>query len=242
MYHQLNEGLRSLDLTGTIDDLFEIDTYRSKMGEDEDVCVLSLTAKDRYPARDLMDFVEKAYHFILDADVSSGEDKNGNYHVFIEIPRTPQIAENIKELSYGIKKLTGIDDFKFKYHKKDAVYDLTENNLKTLIPETSYRYKEFMSEVKTEHLKNFFNKTLMDDLDYQDDIITIFKPFDQQIKLRLVTDEENVIVEGGPSVDENSTAEIFWLTKVLGDYNISKFGDKFLFSNRDRQMLLQRID
>ena len=82
----------------------------------------------------------------------------------------------------------------------------------------------------------------MDDLDYQDDIITIFKPFDQQIKLRLVTDEENVIVEGGPSVDENSTAEIFWLTKVLGDYNISKFGDKFLFSNRDRQMLLQRID
>lgn len=242
MYSQLNEGLRSLDLTGTIDDLFEIDTFRSKMGDDEDICVLSLTARDRFPARDLMDFVEKSYHFILDADVSSGEDKNGNYHVFIEIPRTPRLAENIKELSYGIKKLTGIDDFKFKYHKKDQVYDLTENNLKDLIPETAYRYKEFMSEIRTESIRKFFNKTLMDDLKLQDDIITISKPFDQQIKLKLVNEGDTVIVEGAPAMDEASTAEIFWLTKVLGDYNISKFGDQFLFSNNDRQILLQRID
>lgn len=242
MFSQLNEGLRSLDLTGTIDDLFEIDTYRSKMGDDEDVCVLSLTARDRHPARDLMDFVEKAYHFILDADVSSGEDNNGNYHVFIEIPRTPQIAENIKELSYGIRKLTGIDDFKFKYHKKDQVYDLTENNLKSLIPETAYRYKEFMLEVKTESIRKFFNKTLMDDLNYQNDIITISKPFDQQIRLKLVNEDDTIIVENTPAIDDNSTAEIFWLTKVLGDYDISKFGDKFLFTNGDRTMLLQRID
>lgn len=242
MYSQLNEGLRSLDLTGTLDNLFEIDTYKSKMGDDEDVCVLSLTAKDRHPARDLMDFVEKAYHFILDADVSSGEDKDGNYHVFVEIPRTPRLAENIKELSYGIQKLTGIDDFKFKYHKKDQVYDLTENNLKDRIPETAYRYKEFMSEVRTESIRKFFNKTLMDDLEFHNDIITISKPFGQQIKLKLVTEDENIIVEGAPSMDETSTAEIFWLTKVLGDYEISKFGDQFLFSNNDKKMLLQRID
>ena len=36
---QLNEGLRSLDLQEMIYPLFEIDSHRSKMGEDRDVCV-----------------------------------------------------------------------------------------------------------------------------------------------------------------------------------------------------------
>jgi hypothetical protein len=43
-------------------------------------------------------------------------------------------------------------------------------------------------------------------------------------------------------MDESSISEIFWLTKVLGDYNINKVGDKFMFDNRGQAMLLQRIE
>ena len=93
---QLNEGLRATDLKEMVHDIFEVDSFRSKMGEDQDVCVVSFKVKDRSPAKDLMEFIEKGYEFVLDADVSSGEDNNGEYSVFVEISRTPKLAEHIR--------------------------------------------------------------------------------------------------------------------------------------------------
>lgn len=241
--NNLLEGLRPLDLENLISNRFEIDTYRSKMGEDKDVVVMSLTSTDRNSAKDLMEFVEKGYNFVLDADVSSGEDNDGNYKIFIEISRTPQISENILELTSGLKKLTGISEWKFKYHKKSTVHEVTVENLKNYIPSSPAIYESFLHENKTESIRSFFNKTLMDDITLSGNEITIHKPFNKQIKLRwLNEDDSQSIVEDSPTVDDHAAAEIFWLTKVLGNYDISKFGDKFLFTNGDRTMLLQRID
>ena len=117
-HQQLNEGLRPDDLKEMVHPIFEVDSFRSKMGEDQDVCVVSFKVSDRSPAKDLMEFIEKGYDFVLDADVSSGEDNQGEYSVFVEISRTPKLAENIKELTYGVKKLTGVEDFKFKYFNR----------------------------------------------------------------------------------------------------------------------------
>jgi hypothetical protein len=238
----INEGLRSLDLREMVDNLFEVDTYKSKMGEDQDVCVVSFRVKDRAPARDLMEFIEKGYDFVLDSDVSSGENDQGEYWVFVEISRTPKLAENIKDIIYGVKRLTGLDEFKFKYHKKDSVYEVSTESLKSKIPSTPVDYQRFLGEMKTESIKKFFNKTLMDDLTLENDVITIHKHFDKKVQLRwLKEDDPQTVVEGNVNVDPEATAEIFWLTKVLGDYNISKFDDKLLFVNGDRAMLLQRI-
>jgi hypothetical protein len=85
----------------------------------------------------------------------------------------------------------------------------------------------------------------MDDLTLDGDIITIHKPFGQTIQLKMISENDSQsILEGVTdtlTVDERSTSEAFWLTKVLGDYDISKFGDKFLFTNGQRAMFLQRI-
>lgn len=237
---KISEGLRQLELKDLVNPLFEIDAYSSKMGEDQDVCVVSFSVNDRMSAKDLMEFIEKGYNFVLDSDVSSGENKDGKYFVFIELDRNQKLAEQIQEILYGVKKLTGIDDWKYKYHKKTVYKDADLENLRQ-IPTTPSMYESYLNEVKSESLKSFFNKTLMDDLTLNDSMITIHKPFNQKIKL-LIIDEEPTILEGAPLVDENSTAEIFWLTKVLGNYDISKFGDKFLFSNESRQILLQRVD
>lgn len=237
---QLNEGLRSNDLKEMIAPIFEIDTYRSKMGEDRDVVVLSFTAKDRNPAKDLMEFIEKSYSFVLDADVSSGENKNGEYYIFVEIPRSNKLSEQIKDLTYGINKLTGINEFKFKYHKGTSSYAVNEASIKDIIPNSPVEYDAFVAQIKTESIKSFFNKTLMDDLSLEQDIITIHKPFDTKLKFRLIS-EESIVLEEKISVDEDSSAEVFWLTKVLGDYDISKFGDNLLFTNGDKNILLQRI-
>jgi hypothetical protein len=240
---QLNEGLRPTDLQEMVHEVFEVDSFRSKMGEDQDVCVVSFKVKDRSPAKDLMEFIEKGYPFVLDADVSSGEDNAGEYSVFVEISRSNKLAEQIKELTYGVKRLTGIDEFKFKYHKDSSVREATEENLKNHVPLSANAYEGRMNKIKTEGIRKFFNKTLMDDLTLDGDVITIHKPFNKQVKLRWLSKEDPLaIVEGAPNVDDSATAEIFWLTKVLGNYEISKFGDKLLFTNGDQSMLLQRTE
>jgi hypothetical protein len=242
---QLNEGLRPLDLKEMVNPMFEVDTFRSKMGEDQDVCVVSFKVKDRSPAKDLMEFIEKGYDFVLDADVSSGEDNRGEYSVFVELSRTGQLAEQIKELTYGIRKLTGIENFKFKYHKENSVQEATEENLKSHIPESSESYVRLLTKIKTESIRQFFNRTLMDDLTIDGNVITIRKPFDRQVQLEIVKeDSTESILEGITepiTMDTESMSEIFWLTKVLGDYSINKIGDNFVFNNGSQAMLLKRI-
>ena len=242
---QLNEGLRPLDLKEMVYPHFEVDTYRSKMGEDRDVCVISFQVKDRAPAKDLMEFIEKGYHFVLDSDVSSGENADGEYSVFVELTRSSRLAEQIKELTYGVRKLTGIENFKFKYHKKNQEHEVTEETLRSVIPATAKDYDGLLTRIKVEGIKRFFNRTLMDDLTLDGDVITIHKPFDKKVQLRMIKEgTTDTILEGTTdpiSVDQEATSEIFWLTKVLGDYNINKVGDKFVFDNNGQSMILQRI-
>lgn len=221
---------------------FEIDTYRSKMGEDQDVCVLSFQLKDRSPAKDLMDFIEKGYHYVLDADVSAGESNAGDYYVFVELPRESHLANHITEILYGVTKLTGIKDFKFKFHTNEAEHEANEETLTAIVPSSPVDYVAMLGDIRTESIRKFFTKTLMDDFTLEDDVITIVKPYGNRIKLRLV--QENAILEGteGYAMDEATMSEIFWLTKVLGDYNINKIGENFVFTNDSNTMLLKRID
>ena len=240
---QLNEGLRPLDLKEMVYPNLEIDTYRSKMGEDRDVCVLTFKVKDRAPARDLMEFIEKGFHFVLDSDVSSGESDKGDYFVFVEIERSPKLSERIKDIIEGVEKLTALKEWNFKYHKSSKEHELSEETLSSIVPDTAVEYDGLMTRLKTESVKKFFSKTLMDDLTLEGNVITIHKPFNQQLKLKWLSENDpQAVVEGATDIDSESTAEIFWLTKVLGDYDISKFGDKFLFTNGDQAMLLQRMD
>jgi hypothetical protein len=125
------------------------------------------------------------------------------------------------------------------------VHEVTTENLKSKIPSSVNEYKEFVNRNKTEDVKKFFSKTLMDSLSLDGSVITILKPFGSQVRLEIVKDgNAESILEGitdGYTVDQAATSEVFWLTKVLGDYNINKIGDTFVFNNGERSMLLKRI-
>ena len=99
--------------------------------------------------------------------------------------------------------------------------------------------------MRTEDIKRFFSKTLMDDLTLNGDVITIHKPFNQMIKLRMIKEATlDTILEGVTdtiSMDEMAMSEIFWLTKVLGNYNINKIGENFVFDNNGHAMIMQRV-
>ena len=80
-------GLRIGDLKDLVHHIFEIDAYASKMGDDKNIVTLSFTVGDKNPADDLMRFLEGGYSFILDSDVTAGEQSDGAYRVFVELER-----------------------------------------------------------------------------------------------------------------------------------------------------------
>ena len=85
--NQLQEGLEQGDLARLIASTYSIDEFKSKMGDDADIIVLAFTAGDKGPAQDLMNFIEKGYDWVIDAETSAGEISEGKYIVFVEAER-----------------------------------------------------------------------------------------------------------------------------------------------------------
>ena len=130
------------DLTRLVHDELHIDEYKSKMGTDADVCVISFKVAGKEPSADLVSFIEKGYDFVLDADVSSGEKEGGDYLVFVELERTDKLPEQILEIMEDIMNLTEqkIEEWRVRYYKSTTDSDLTQESLANIIPLTSEAY------------------------------------------------------------------------------------------------------
>jgi hypothetical protein len=141
--NQLNENLEGGDLKRLVHDELHIDEYKSKMGEDADVCVVSFKVSGKEPAIDLVSFVEKGYDWVLDADVSSGEKEGGDYLVFVELDRTPSLPEQIYQLIADLVNLTeqDINDWRVRYFKSNSEHDLTVETLGQIVPLTPEKYR-----------------------------------------------------------------------------------------------------
>jgi hypothetical protein len=138
-----------------VDNILEIDSYASKMGEDKEIVVLAFTVKSKEPADDLVNFVENGYDFVLDADTSPGELSDGKYKVFVEIERNRHITKQILELLNGLSYLTEIDDFKFRYHKSFHSLDADADNLDKMVPQTKEDYEVTVQEGVINNFSNF---------------------------------------------------------------------------------------
>ena len=108
-------SLNQHDLKYCVDHIFEVDSYQSKMGTDDKIVVLSFRVKPIQAAEDLVNFIEKGYEFVLDADKTSGEQSDGYYRVFVEMERNRHVSKQITEILEGIKKLADVNEFKFRY-------------------------------------------------------------------------------------------------------------------------------
>lgn len=239
---QLSEGLKTKDLIDRINPVFEVDAYKSKMGEDQDIVVLSFEVTGHQAALDLVDFVEKGYSFVLDADTSNGEDAGGNYKVFVEIQRGRKISEEINEIMYGISELAGHTDWRFRYYKDYRSQPITEIGI---IPSTPEDYQKKMEGIFENEMRFFFRKTPLDYMVVENDIITFKRTFANPVKMRMIehgtrTDILNNLA-GTIRVDESAMSESMWLTKYFGNYNITKYGDHFVFENENTAFVLNLI-
>jgi len=236
-------SLREGDLKDMVIDVFEIDSFASKMGADKDIVTLSFSLKEKAPADDLMNFLERGYGFILDADVTSGEQSDGTYKVFVELQRNRDVHNNILEIIDGVKNLSNMDNFKFRYYKNWRSSPVSQETLEELVPNDPDKYGIKVEESRLENYKEFFNKGYLDQVDLVENNLTITKKYADPLFFEFI-DFGDVLtiknnIEGKFDLME-SYPEILFLTKYIGDYNISKYGDKLVFENEGKALVVKR--
>lgn len=235
-------GLRENDLKHMLHNVFEIDSFKSKMGDDEDIVTLSFSLRDKAPADDLVKFLEGGYSFILDADATAGEQSDGSYKVFVELERNRHVHEHIYEVLDGVKKISGVDNLKFRYYKNFKSKDATMENLDTHIPKDPNNYGMTRNQTTMENYKNFFNNSYVDSVDLLENNLTIKKPYADPIAFEFVDfgDRNKILKNVSEGFNVDAYPEILFLTKYLGDYNISKYGDNLVFENEGLALVVKR--
>jgi len=141
------EGLEHGDLNKMIHDEIHIDEYKSKMGDDEDIIVTSFKVASLEAAEDLVNFIEKGYEWVLDADASSGELEDGSYVTFVESERSKKFVNNFLDLLKDLENLTDINSnqWRIRYQKIPGEFTADKEKLMKVIPLTIEDYQNFIS-------------------------------------------------------------------------------------------------
>ena len=137
---KLLEGLQNGDLADLVEPIISIDRYRSKMGEDDQILVIAFKVQDKSSGKDLVEFIETGYEWVLDANLSPATDHKGKVTVFVEFERRTRLIERILSLTDEINRLTGKMKWGFTYYKGEAAIPLTDENLKS-IPNSPKEYR-----------------------------------------------------------------------------------------------------
>ena len=240
----INESLRPNDLRHFVKKVFEIDSYKSKIGNDSDVVVLSFTVGSEDPAKDLENFIEMGYEFVIDADVSSGETDDGTYKVFVELERTRHVAKQIQELIVGVEKISALDGMRFRYFKSFKSQEATEENLAAAVPTDANSYKEATDRNSLDNFSNFFSNSFSDNLNVVDESITFNRTYSGQVSFNILSSgakqEVYAAIKGPIVLEGKDMAEVMFLTKTIGNYNITKIGTTFVFENKGWAVALER--
>jgi hypothetical protein len=135
-------GLEAGNLRKLIHPELHIDEFKSKLGDDAEICVISFKVNGKEPAQDLVNFIEKGYSWVVDADVSSGEMDDGDYIVFLEIDRNRELPENVIAMMEDIMRLTEqeLSDWRVRYHSNTTDHELTLEDLAEMVPLSPEEY------------------------------------------------------------------------------------------------------
>jgi hypothetical protein len=139
----LFESLGFKDLDGLLKPTIHVDEFSSKMGDDDDIIVISFFVRDPQAAKDLMMWFEKGYDFVLDADRSPGEIRPGRYLVYVEIRRRSTAGSNVEQLLDDLNTLTEWEDSTaWTMHYRGREIPFTRDAFDSTVPLTPRAYRE----------------------------------------------------------------------------------------------------
>ena len=141
---RLCEGLEYKDLEGMMKPTIHVDEFASKMGDDDEIIVISFFVRSQQAARDLASWFEKGYDWVLDADVSPGEIKPGRFLVYIEMRRRSMAGEKIQEALGDLETLTeySLEDWTMHYDDKTLLFSVESFNKIVPLSPKEYRKKK----------------------------------------------------------------------------------------------------
>ena len=153
-FQPLSESLDFKEMEGLMKPTVHVDEFSSKMGDDDDIIVVSFFLRNQQAAKDLMNWFEKGYDFVLDADRSPGEIKPNRYLVYVEIRRRSTAGGHVEMLLNDLNTLTEFEDSKdWTMHYKGKEVPFTRDTFDRLVPlsPTAYRdsYEKDLNEVRT---------------------------------------------------------------------------------------------
>jgi hypothetical protein len=226
------EGLRRADLKDMVDNLFTVDQFKSKMGDDKDIVTLRFRAANKEPAIDLMEFIERGFDFVLDADMSSGEERDGYYSIFVELERTKHAPSQIKELINGISQLCDCTTWRFRWYKDVGGHDFSEEAIRDVVPLDPEEYAKSIEGEDAGEIAEFFDQGAIDSIEVDEDKnITFTKPFAGPLTAKFIAiGEYNTLknaLRGALQLDESSRGQVTYLNKYLGNYDINKIENHF---------------
>ena len=138
----LSEGLDYHDLEGQLETVVSVDDYAAHMGEDCDIVTLAFIIRSERAGNDLVDWFERGYDWVLDAQVSEGELRPGRYVVFVEMSRRTTVPERIIELLEDMITLTDIPLKDWTIKIDDEEYPAEEDVLRQVIVLSPHEYRK----------------------------------------------------------------------------------------------------
>jgi hypothetical protein len=138
----LFESLEFKDLEGMMKPRIHVDEFSSKMGDDDDIIVVSFFVRDAQAAKDLMTWFEKGYDFVLDADKSPGEIKPNRWLVYVEMRRRSTAGGNVEMMLDDLGTLTEYTKDDWTMHYKDKDYPFTRDTFDNIVPTSPKEYRK----------------------------------------------------------------------------------------------------
>jgi hypothetical protein len=138
----LVEGFDYQDLVNQIDPKVTVDEYSAKMGDDDEIVTLAFTVRGKQASDDLVDWFERGYEWILDAQVSDGELVPGKYLVFVEMNRRSKAPERIIELIEDLETLTDLPLKEWTITVDEEDYDPDVEQLKSVMILSPHEYRQ----------------------------------------------------------------------------------------------------
>ena len=149
-HRNLSESLFEDDLKWLVDDSVLIDMHKTKLGANKDYIVLAIIVNDRTPAHDLASFIENSVYDFEDVEVSSATDTKGRYLIYVELNRDDGAFKTINGILNDTKKLTGIEEWKFKGMGMNTSIPFDEESFTANIITNVLEYDQLHPEVEEE--------------------------------------------------------------------------------------------
>lgn len=140
--NQLFETLEYKDLEGLMKPTVHVDEFSSKMGDDDDIIVISFFVRDESAAKDLMNWFEKGYDFVIDADRSPGEIKPNRYLVYVELRRRSTAGGHVETLIDDLGTLTEFNSDDWTMHYRGETVPFSRDTFDSLVPLSPRAYRE----------------------------------------------------------------------------------------------------